>query len=82
MYVMITGMKRATVRLPEELHEACARRLFDRASAWRNSFAPHWRKRIASGKPRAETRDPLANVKGIVHDGKLSAGIDEALYGN
>ncbi len=80
MYVMITGMKRATVRLPEKLHE--------RAEAFRHgiSMAELIRSTLEKanrrGKPRAETRDPLANVEGIVHDGKLSAGIDEALYGN
>ena len=26
---------------------ACAKRLFDSASAWRNSFAPDWRERMA-----------------------------------
>jgi hypothetical protein len=33
------------------------------------------------GEACAETRDPLASLEGIVRDGKLSAGIDEALYG-
>ncbi len=33
----------------------------------------------ARGAPRG--RDPLLDVIGIIHDGKLAEGIDEALYG-
>jgi hypothetical protein len=33
-------------------------------------------------KRRFSSSDPLAEVEGIVHDGALSAGVDEALYGD
>jgi len=33
-------------------------------------------------KRRRAGVDPLAEVEGIVHDGKLSHRIDEALYGD
>jgi len=82
MYVMITGMKRATVRLPEELHERLRAEAFRHGISMAELIRSTLEKANRRGKPRAETRDPLANVEGIVHDGKLSAGIDEALYGN
>jgi hypothetical protein len=79
---MMTPMKRTTVFLPEELHE----RLREEAFRHRISMAELIRSRLertnGRRKRRALASDPLAKVEGIVHDGKLSAGIDEALYGN
>jgi Arc/MetJ-type ribon-helix-helix transcriptional regulator len=79
---MMTPMKRTTVFLPEELHE----RLREEAFRNRTSMAELIRSRLertnGRRKRRALASDPLAEVEGIVHDGKLSAGIDEALYGN
>ena len=45
-------------------------------------FLPGLERTNGRGKRRVGGSDPLAKVEGIVHDGKLSAGIDEALYGN
>jgi len=82
IYVMMTYMKRTTLFLPEELHE----RLRQEAFRSRISMAELIRSRLERTNPRRKLRfsgsDPLAEVEGIVHDGKLSAGIDEALYGD
>jgi len=82
MYVMMTGVKRTTVLLPEELHERLRREAFRQ----RISMAELIRSLLARTNGRRRRRvgssDPLAKVEGIVHDGKLSTGIDEALYGN
>jgi hypothetical protein len=72
-------MKRTTVFLPEELHD----RLRNEAFAARVSMAQLIRSRLERGsrRPRAAGNpDPLAKVEGIVRDGHLSDGIDEALY--
>jgi Arc/MetJ-type ribon-helix-helix transcriptional regulator len=74
-------MKRTTVLLPEELHK----RLRQEASRRGLSVAELIRSRLErtqGHKRRTRASDPLANVEGTVHDGKLSAGIDEALYRN
>lgn len=79
---MMAPMKRTTVFLPEELHE----RLREEAFRQRISMAELIRSRLerTNGRRKRRTRnsDPFSKVEGIVHDGKLSAGIDEALYGN
>lgn len=71
-------MKRTTIFLPDELHE----RLRNEAFAARISVAELIRSRLERGRrPRAKLgRDPLLAVEGIVHDGKLSEDVDEALY--
>jgi hypothetical protein len=72
-------MKRTTVFIPDELHE----RLPTEAFASRVSMAQLIRSRLESRAlraRRAKTRDPLAAVEGIIRDGRLSEGIDEALY--
>jgi len=75
-------MKRTTVFLPDDLHE----RLREEAFRRRISMAELIRSRLERTNGRRKRRgaggDPLAEVEGIVHDGRLSAGIDEALYGN
>jgi hypothetical protein len=73
-------MKRTTVFIPDDLRE----RLRTEAFASRVSMAQLIRSRLESRVPRArrikKDRGPLAAVEGIVHDGRLSEGIDEALY--
>ena len=72
-------MKRTTVFLPDELHE----RLRSEAFASRVSMAQLIRVRLSRGGRRRQppvSSDPLAKVEGIVRDGRLSQGIDEALY--
>jgi hypothetical protein len=74
-------MRRTTVFLPEELHE----RLRQEAFRSRVSMAELIRSRLERTnrrRKRLSSADPLAEVEGIIHDGKLSAGIDEALYGD
>jgi hypothetical protein len=75
-------MKRTTVFLPDDLHE----RLREEAFRARTSMAELIRARLARTPGRSKRRrieaDPLAEVEGIVHDGKLSRRIDEALYGD
>ena len=78
---MMSSMKRTTVFLPDDLHE----RLREEAFRRRISMAQLIRSRLEPTnrrKRRGGNSDPLAQVEGIVRDGKLSAGIDEALYGN
>jgi hypothetical protein len=79
---MMTGVKRTTVLLPEELHE----RLRQEAFRQRISMAELIRSRLArtTGRRsrRAGSSDPLTKVEGLVRDGKLSARIDKAIYGN
>jgi hypothetical protein len=78
----MSSMKRTTVFLPDDLHE----RLREEAFRRRISMAELIRSRLERTNRRRKRRggnsDPLAQVEGIVSDGKLSAGIDEALYGN
>ena len=71
-------MRRTTIFLPDELHERLRREAF----AGRISMARLIRVRLESGgeQRRPKGGDHLAKVEGIVHDGKLSEGIDEALY--
>ena len=74
-------MKLTTIFLPDELRE----RLRQEAFHSRVSMAQLIRSRLDRGsRPRKSTRrgrDPLAEVEGIIRDGRLSSGIDEALYG-
>ncbi len=75
-------MKRTTIFLPDELHERLRREAFRN----RVSMAKLIRSRIEGGRTtRKQTRltreDPLLKAAGIFHDGKLTEGIDEALYG-
>ena len=76
---MLSLMRRTTVFLPDELHE----RLRSEAFASRVSMAKLIRDRLDRGgrRQRRDTNsDPLAKAEGIVRDGRLSKGIDEALY--
>lgn len=79
---MMTYVKRTTLFLPEDLHE----RLREEAFRSRVSMAELIRSRLERANRRRKRRfsstDPLAEVEGIVHDGALSAGVDEALYGD
>ena len=74
-------MRRTTIFLPEELHEELRQEAFRR----RISMAELIRSRLERGKARRRVRrmkeDPLLRVAGILSDGTLSQGIDEALYG-
>ena len=71
-------MRRTTIFLPDELHERLRREAFDR----RISMARLIRARLEQGGEHRRLRraDPLAEVEGIVHDGRLSEGVDDALY--
>jgi hypothetical protein len=74
-------MKRTTLLLPEELHERL------RQDAFRHgiSVTEVIRSRLERTNIRCKRPsgpDPLTKVEGLVRDGKLSARIDEALYGN
>jgi predicted transcriptional regulator len=71
-------MKRTTIFLPDEVHERLRREAF----AARISMARLIRARLEQGTARRRIRDgdPLAGVEGIVQDGRLTEGIDEALY--
>jgi hypothetical protein len=71
-------MKRTTIFLPDEVHERLRREAF----AARISMAQLIRSRLEQGTARQHTRggDPLAKVEGIVQDGHLTEGIDDALY--
>jgi hypothetical protein len=71
-------MKRTTIFLPDEVHERLRREAF----AARISMAQLIRSRLEQGTARQRTRggDPLAKVEGIVQDGHLTEGIDDALY--
>jgi plasmid stability protein len=71
-------VKRTTVFLPDALHEAL------RQEAFRShrSMADLIRSRLqsASRPARRSPRDPLARVEGSISNGRLSQGIDEAVY--
>ena len=76
-------MKRTTVVLSDDLHEELRQEAFRK----RLSMAALIRSRLERGKSASGRRrrrvleDPLLAVSGIGHDGKLTQGIDEALYG-
>ena len=73
-------MRRTTIFLPDEVHQ----RLRQEAFEARVSMAQIIRTRLESGirsRRSRRTLDPLAKVEGIIRDGHLSEGIDEALYG-
>ncbi len=75
-------MKRTTVFLPDELHEALRREAF----ATRQSMAELIRARLAQPAlpPKRRVRkkkDALARVEGIVQSGTLTRDIDRELYG-
>ncbi len=73
-------MKRTTVFLPEELHENLRQEAFHA----RVSMAELIRSKLRT-QPRARSRsakaDPLLEVAGLGNDGRLTAAIDEELYG-
>lgn len=72
-------VKRTTLFLPDELHERLRREAF----ASRVSMAELIRNRLERRGPRRRrtvAADPLAAVEGIVKDGRLSEGLDEAIY--
>jgi len=72
-------MKRTTIFLPEDVHERLRREAFHTHV----SMAELIRARLERPAQRRRNRpDPLARVEGIVRDGALSQGIDEALYGD
>ena len=78
IYMLLCGVKRTTVFLPDELHE----RLRQEAFTTRVSMAQLIRRRLESGERRRKSAraDPLAKVEGIVSDGHLTEAIDESLY--
>lgn len=72
-------VKRTTIFLPDELHD----RLRSEAFAARISMAELIRSRLELPRRRGgagRKHDPLAQIEGIVRDGHLSEGLDEALY--
>lgn len=71
------NVKRTTIFLPDDLHEQL------RQEAFRSkvSMAQLIRSRLRQRKSPHSRLDSLAEVEGIIHDGKLSQGVDEALYG-
>lgn len=75
-------VRRTTIFLPDELHERLRREAF----ASHVSMAELIRSRLeirAShrlGGSKTLPANPLSKVEGIVRDGRLSQGIDAALY--
>ena len=78
VYVIMEPMKRTTIFLPEELHENLRQEAF-RA---RVSMAELIRSKLQT-QPRARSpkADPLLELAGLGSDGRLTAAIDEELYG-
>ena len=73
-------MRRTTIFLPEELHE----NLRQEAFGARVSMAALIRSKLqakAATRPRGPQTDPLLEVAGLGSDGRLTAAIDEELYG-
>ena len=71
-------MKRTTIFLPDGLHERLRREAF----AARIGTLRLIRLRLEKGTAHRRTRggDPLSKVEGVVQDGRLTEGIEEALY--
>ena len=74
-------MRRTTIFLPDDLHEELREEAFRR----RISMAELVRSRLDRGRAKRRKRrvqdDPLLRVAGICSGGRLSEGIDEAVYG-
>ena len=76
---MMLSMKRTTLFLPDDLHERLRREAFSS----RVRMAELIRRRLERRGPRRPStarKDPLAEVEGIVSDGRLSQDLDEAIY--
>ena len=74
------SMRRTTIFLPEDLHE----NLRQEAFGARVSMAALIRSKLqakAATRPRSAKTDPLLEVAGLGSDGRLTAAIDEELYG-
>ena len=71
-------MKRITILLSNDLYEHLQREAFSE----RISMTQLIRARLEQNRIRRGSRrtDPLAAVEGIVRDGSLTEGIDDALY--
>jgi hypothetical protein len=73
-------MKRTTIFLPDDLHEHLRQEAFHSHISMAELIRCRLERKSHSKKRSRRTVDPLAKVEGIVKDGKLSEGIDEALY--
>ena len=75
-------MRRTTIVLPTDLHESLRREAFQKRVSMAELIRSRLERRPRSSSQRRRKQDPLLAVSGIGHDGKLTEGIYEALYGD
>jgi predicted HicB family RNase H-like nuclease len=74
-------MKRTTIFLSDELHDQLREEAFRTRVSMAELIRSRLERRYRQRRGRRSRVDPLAEVEGIIHDGKLSVRIDEELYG-
>ena len=74
------SMKRTTIFLPEDLHENLRQEAFRARISMAELIRSKLRAKPATRSRSAKT-DPLLEVAGLGSDGRLTASIDEELYG-
>ena len=74
-------MKRTTIFLPEALHEELRQEAFRRRVSMAELIRSRLDRPSARRRARRMKEDPLLRVAGILRGGRLSEGIDEAVYG-
>jgi len=74
-------VKRTTIVLPDDLHEELRQEAFRRRLSLAALIRSRLEPRRTSRRRLRPLKDPLREVEGIGSDGRLTKGIDRALYG-
>ncbi len=75
-------VKRATILLPDELHERLRREALHAKVSMAQLIRAQLESKSRGKRVSGSLADPLERVEGIIQDGGLSARIDVELYGN
>ena len=75
-------MRRTTIFLPDALHSQLREEAFRSRISMAELIRSRLERKSRRRKDKKAHQDLLAEVEGMFRDGRLSQGIDEALYGN